>query len=287
MIIDFHTHTFPETIAGRVLEKLGKAAGVLPATNGTIPGLAASMKEAGITCCVNLPVMTSTGQVSSVNASLLREKEKLEADGILTFGGMHPDYENYKDELRHLASAGIQGIKLHPAYQKVDLDDIRMKRIIACASELGLITLVHAGIDVGLYDHNYSSVAQILTVLKEVQPEKFVLAHMGNWACWNEVESDLAGAPVFLDTAFSIGPLDAYPDVPAGPYSHVVLEDEDFLRIARKHGTKRILFATDSPWQPQKRYVERFCGIGLTEDEKKQILGENAGKLLGLPNQAV
>ncbi len=282
MVIDFHTHTFPEAISKRVLEKLGKAAGVLPATNGTASGLAASMKEAGITYSVNLPVMTSAGQVSSVNHNLLRDKETLGAEGILTFCGMHPDYENYKEELRCLARAGIKGIKLHPAYQKVDLDDIRMKRIIACASELGLITLIHAGIDIGLYDHNYSSVAQILAVIKEVRPEKFVLAHMGNWACWDEVESDLAGAPVFLDTAFSIGPLDAYPDVPAGPYSRVVLEDGDFLRIARKHGTERILFATDSPWQPQKRYVERFSGIGLTEDEKKQILGENAGRLLGI-----
>lgn len=287
MIIDFHTHTFPETIAKQVLEKLGKAAGVLPATNGAASGLAASMKEAGITYSINLPVMTKATQVSSVNQSLLREKEAREAEGILTFGGMHPDYEDYKNELRSLARSGILGIKLHPAYQKVDLDDIRMKRIIACASELGLVTLIHAGIDIGLYDHNYSSVAQILAVLKEVQPEKFVLAHMGNWACWDEVESDLAGAPVFLDTAFSIGPLDAYPDVPAGPYSRVVLGDEVFLRIARKHGVEQILFATDSPWQPQNRYVERFSGIGLTEEEKKQILGENARKLLGLPNETI
>lgn len=282
MIIDFHTHTFPEAISKRVLEKLGKAAGVLPATNGAASGLAASMKEAGITHSVNLPVMTTTEQVSSVNHSLLAGMEALAADGILTFGGMHPDYENYKDELRRLARAGIKGIKLHPAYQKVDLCDIRMKRIIACAAELGLITLIHAGIDIGLYDHNYSSVAQILTVLNEVRPEKFVLAHMGNWARWDEVESDLAGAPLFMDTAFSIGPLDPYPDAPKNPYSHVVLDDNAFLRIARKHGTDRILFATDSPWQPQKRYVERFRGLGLTQEEQRQIFGENAGRLLGL-----
>jgi len=49
MIIDFHTHIFPESISKRVLEKLGKAAGVLPATNGATSGLAASMKEAEVT----------------------------------------------------------------------------------------------------------------------------------------------------------------------------------------------------------------------------------------------
>ncbi len=282
MIIDFHTHTFPEAISGRVLQKLGKAAGVMPATDGTASGLSASMKEAGVTYSVNLPVMTTTEQVLSVNTNLIRAKKAMEADGILTFGGMHPDFENYRDELRRLTDAGIKGIKLHPAYQKVDLDDIRMKRIIACASELGFITLIHAGIDVGLYEHNYSSVAQILTLMKEVQPENFVLAHMGGWARWDEVEHDLVGAPLFMDTAFSIGPLDPYPDAPANPYSQVVLDDDAFLRIARKHGTNRILFATDSPWQPQKRYIERFSSIGLTPAEQEQILGENARKLLGL-----
>ena len=75
----------------------------------------------------------------------------------------------------------------HLAYQNVDLDDIRMMRIIDEASSQGLITLVHAGIDIGIYDHNYSSVAQILKLLKEVAPEKLVLAHMGNWGCWKDV----------------------------------------------------------------------------------------------------
>ncbi|MDE7324820.1 MAG: amidohydrolase family protein [Lachnospiraceae bacterium] len=282
-MIDFHVHTFPETISGRVLEKLGKAAGVMPATNGTAQGLSVSMKEAGVTYSVNLPVMTSTEQVLSVNNSLLQSKETWESMGILTFGGMHPDFSDYRGELHRLKESGILGIKLHPAYQRVDLDDIRMKRIIACASELGLITLIHAGIDIGLYEHNYSSVAQILSVLKEVRPEKFVLAHMGNWARWEEVERDLAGAPLFMDTAFSIGPLDAYPNAPSNPYSNIVLEDGAFLRIVKKHGTDRILFATDSPWQPQKRYVERFLNIGLTESEQRMVLGENAAKLLGLP----
>ncbi len=196
MIIDFHAHTFPETISERVLDKLGRAAGVMPATNGTVKGLSESMKEAGITYSINLPVMTNIGQVIPVNNGLLKDMETFISMGVLTFGGMHPDFSDYRGELCRLKNAGIKGIKLHPAYQMVDLDDIRMKRIISCASELGLITLIHAGIDISIYEHNYSSVAQILSVLKEVQPEKFVLAHMGNWARWEEVERDLAGAQI-------------------------------------------------------------------------------------------
>ena len=63
-----------------------------------------------------------------------------------------------------------------------------MMRIIDEASSQGLITLVHAGIDIGIYDHNYSSVAHILKLLKEVAPEKLVLAHMGNGAAGTKSE---------------------------------------------------------------------------------------------------
>ncbi|MGN0465754.1 MAG: amidohydrolase family protein [Lachnospiraceae bacterium] len=282
MIIDFHTHTFPEKISIKVMDKLSKVSGAIPDTTGSIPALVESMKNAKIDYSINLPVMTSPNQVVSVNTGLIESKQSMLESGIITFGGMHPDFIDYKAELKRLKREGIVGIKLHPAYQNMDLDDIRMMRIIASASELGLIVLIHAGYDIGIYDHNYSSVAHILKVLKEVQPEKFVLAHMGNWAFWNEVESDLAGAPVWLDSSFSIGPINQRQDGGVYPYNNVVLEDEDFLRLTRKHGIDKVLFATDCPWQGQKKYVERFQNIGLTKEEQHLFFAENAVKLLGL-----
>ena len=281
MIIDFHTHTFPEKIAEKVMYKLGRLSGIEPGTNGAASGLAASMREAKVDHSINLPVMTSAEQSVSVNDKLIQTKDTLDAEGIITFGGLHPDNENYKEILKKLKNAGIPGIKLHPAYQGVDVDDIRMERIIAQASDLGMIVLIHAGIDIGIYDRNYASVAQILHVIKYVQPEKFVLAHMGGWACWKDVERDLAGAPVWLDTAFTIGPITPHHEAAPGPYSRITMSDEDFLRLARKHGTDRILFATDSPWQEQPRYVKRFGELGLTEEEYRNIMGENALRLLG------
>ena len=128
---------------------------------------------------------------------------------------------------------------------------------------------------------NNASVAQILNVIRDVQPEKFVLAHMGGWACWEDVERDLAGAPVWLDTAFTIGPITPHHEAAPGPYSRITMADEDFLRLARKHGTDRILFATDSPWQEQPRYVKRFKELGLNDEEYEKIMSQNALHLLG------
>ena len=164
----------------------------------------------------------------------------------------------------------------------MDFDDIRMMRIIDCASELGLTILTHAGIDIGLYHHNYCSVEHILNVVDHVHPPKLVLAHMGGWGCWDEVERDLAGAPVFFDTAFSIGPITPNPEQTDRPYLEENLSDEDFVRITRKHGIDKILFATDSPWQEQQDYIERVRRTGLTPAEQELVLGKNARKLLSL-----
>ena len=282
MIIDFHTHTFPEKNSAKVVQKLGNLSHTLPFTDGSVRELLASMKEARVDYSVNLPVMTTVDQVEKVNNSLIQQREELFAQGIITFGGMHPDYDNYKEELSRLKRSGILGIKLHPAYQNVDLDDMRMMRIIDYASELGLIVLTHAGIDIGINDHNYCSVSHILKVIDQVHPPKFVLAHMGNWGCWKDVEQDLAGAPVWLDTAFGVGAITADPNQDEKPYLEENLSDEDFVRICRKHGVDRILFATDSPWQAQKDYIDRVRRTGLKQQELELVFSENARKLLSL-----
>ncbi|MGN0298016.1 MAG: amidohydrolase family protein [Lachnospiraceae bacterium] len=280
MIIDFHTHTFPEKISAKVVDKLGKTAHTAHFTDASIPSLINSMVRARVDYSVNLPVMTTTEQVEKVNHSLMAQAEELRQRGIITFGGMHPNFAYYKDELKYLHDGGILGIKIHPAYQNVDFDDIRMKRIIDYASQLGLIVVTHAGIDIGIYDHNYASVPMILNVLEEVQPTKLVLAHMGNWACWDEFEKDLAGAPVYIDTAFSLGPITPNPEQQESPYLTSNLSDEAFVRLVRKHGIEKVLFATDSPWEDQKEYISRIHQTSLTEKEKEYIFEKNAKRLL-------
>ncbi len=282
MIIDFHVHTFPDAISANVLAKLSRMSHTEYFTDGSVDGLTASMKEASVDYSVNLPVMTRPDQVEKVNSALIQQKEALARQGILTFAGMHPDYDNYKQELLRIQQNGIPGIKIHPAYQNTAIDDIRMMRIIDQASALGLIVLTHAGVDIGIYDRNYASVGQILKVIDEVHPAKLVLAHMGNWGCWQDVERDLAGADVWLDTAFAIGPITPDRAHSGTPYLSDNLSDDAFVRIVNKHGADKILFATDSPWESQKDYVQRVDRQKLTPRQKELIFSANAAKLLGL-----
>ena len=283
MIIDMHTHIFPRHIAEKTAEKLGTAAHIRPHTDGTLYGLLVSMRHHGIAYSVTQPAVTNPDSVEHLNNTIIERLPSMQDQGILPFGGMHPDYPHVRRELLRLKNAGVRGIKLHPAYQRADLDDPRNLQILYEASDLGMIVLTHAGVDISVNGYDYASVEHVLHVLKEVQPQKLVLAHMGGWGNWAQVESDLAGAPVWLDTAFTYGRLDPYPGMEPSPHKNTVLSPEAFVRLCRRHGIHKILFGTDSPWQDQGEYVARLQAIGLTAAEQEAVLGKNAAKLLELP----
>lgn len=260
MIIDFHTHMFPDKIAQGTIDFLAGICKVKPYTDGTYAGLRASAEEAGIDLCVALPAVTKVSQVESINRFAARYQEK----PILSFGGIHPACENYKEILRQVKDMGMKGIKLHPDYQDMYFNDIRYKRLIAYASELGLIVSVHAGVDPKCPEDVHCTPRMAREVIKEVQPEKLVLAHLGGNLLWDEIERELVGLNVFFDTGVIL--------------DHISLEQ--FLRIVRNHGTDKILFATDSPWKGQKEFVKMLSDMPLEQSEKEQIFSGNACRLL-------
>lgn len=158
------------------------------------------------------------------------------------------------------------GIKLHPDYQGVEFNDIRYKRIVSYASELGMIIQVHAGVDIGLPDPVHCTPAMSLEVIHETGADKLVLAHFGGWKMWDEVEELLVGEAVYFDTSF----IQDY------------INKAQFERMVLAHGADRILFATDSPWSGQRASVDWIQSCDLDDDTKEKIFHINAEKLLGI-----
>ena len=66
MIIDFHTHIFPDEIAPKVVSRLASIIGMEPSIDGTVQGLRASMEKGGVNVSVILPVITAPHQFESV-----------------------------------------------------------------------------------------------------------------------------------------------------------------------------------------------------------------------------
>lgn len=262
MIVDFHTHVFPSAMAEKTIQALYQAGNMKPYTDGTLDGLKRSMEQAGIDLSVVLPVMTRQGQFSGIHA--FAEEINCQESRVLSFGGIHPEAEDFREEIKKLKVMGFAGIKIHPDYQKTYIDDIRYLRILDLAAEEGLIVVTHAGFDPISPDRIHASVERIEEVLRQVDSGRLVLAHIGGMNSWDAVEERLAGANVYFDLS----------QLPK-------MDGEQFRRICRKHGAGRLLFASDSPWVGQEETLRCLQEMQLTEEENRQILGENALGLLG------
>lgn len=280
MVIDFHTHTFPDKIAAATIELLKQKSRTENFSDGTTHGLSEQLKKNGIDLAVVLPVVTNPLKTAKINDAAALVNERTAETHVFSFGGMHPDTPDYKSELKHIAALGLKGIKLHPAYQQVDLDDIRYERIVGYADELGLIVSVHGGVDIGI-EGDWSTPARARKLFDDVKPRKLVMAHMGGWMMWNDVKKYLCGQPLYLDTSFSCGSFGYQSSVPQSERLQPLTEEE-FTEIIRLHGADKVLFGTDSPWSDHAAQLALIRRQPLSEEEKRQILGENAKKLLQL-----
>lgn len=276
MIIDFHTHIFPDNIAHRAVYNLEFTGRVVAYTDGTLEELRLSMKEAGVTHSVVLPIVTKPSQFRHINEfahSITHEEPDEEGLSIISFGGIHPASTNYKEELHIIKQMGLKGIKLHPTYQNTYIDDTGYERIIDYATQLGLLVSIHCGRDLGFPKQVNATPRRLRRMIQDVFPggsaENLILAHLGGHDMENESEHLLVGGNYYMDLAYIL---------------RLALPSQ-ILRMCRKHGIDKILFATDSPWSGQKEDMEYIRKIGFTEEELEKILYKNGARLLGLPCQ--
>ncbi|MDP4093020.1 MAG: amidohydrolase family protein [Bacillota bacterium] len=262
MIIDFHVHCFPDALAPKAVQLLAKRAGTPPRLNGMVGDIKSSMNKAGVDYSVILPIATKPEQTKTIN----NWAAQIQGEKIVSFGSIHPDYLNWKDELKKIKELGLKGIKFHPDYQDFFVDDRKMYPIYEEAFKRDLVVIFHAGVDIGLPAPYHCEPEMLKKILKDLKGGRIVAAHMGGHSYWDDVEKYLVGEDIYFDTAYSIK----------------VIETDQTLRIIRGHGSDKILFATDSPWTDQKEEIERMKGFGLTEKEYNSIMGDNARKLLNM-----
>ena len=282
MIIDIHAHTFPEKIASHALGVLSHNSHTRPFTDGTIPGLKASMREAGVTCSVVQPVATKPEQVTRINDTAMKINAEGESTGVYSFGGIHPFFDDCRGELARISGAGIKGVKIHPVYQGLNVDDEHYADILRFSGELGLIVMIHAGWDIGFPGDDSALPERIARALDMAGDVRVILAHMGGWRCWAEAVKLFAGREnVYVDSAFSLGRF--YPNGDgyySGGNECDMLNDDEFAGMVRAFGSERVIFGTDSPWASQSECVNAVMSLSLSDNEKRNILYNNAVNIL-------
>lgn len=264
MIIDFHTHIFPENLAERALTALLSNIDelFLPITDGTKRSLLQHMDKSGVTLSIIQPVLTKPSQFTTLNTWAA----ELNSDRLVAFGSINPHSADYRRDIDFIVDLGLKGLKFHCEYQDFFIDAPEMLRIYDYALSRDLIILHHAGGDPGYNPPFKSSPKRFAAIADAMRGGVMVAAHFGGYQEWDDVERYLVGKNIYLDTSMGF---EYFPQ-------------EQFIRIVRSHGADKILFASDSPWSDATDELRRLAALPLTDSERQLILGDNAKKVLRL-----
>ena len=274
MIIDFHTHNFPDALAPRAIAAMVENLRhqFVPFGDGTLACQLAAAKVDGIDRCVMCPIATKPSQADVILRTALDIRDgalgEEAARVIIPLASVHPADPEFKLKLKAIADAGIPGIKLHPYYQGFRLGDPSVFPFFAAVRDLGLVVIVHCGFDHGFPDEPMScGPTEIAALLKSVPGlgPLFVAAHLGGHLGSPSGATDmLLESGCLIDTAC----LEMLQDAP------------EPIRIMETWPTERVLFGTDYPWNRQRRLVEWVKAHRLAADYEA-IFHENAERILG------
>jgi len=254
MIVDCHTHIFADEIAPKAMEALHAAYQAAPVALPTVAGVLAHMAQSGVDRSVICPVATKPSQVQPINDWLL----SLHEPRLVPFGAIHPHCADAGAELDRLERAGVKGLKLQPFFQQFVLDDPRVAALLDLIADRFLL-LMHAGDEIFPLPEIQPTPERLARLLDRFPKLRMIAAHAGGYRLWNEVERDLVGRNLLFDISYTT---DKAPV-------------EQLRRIVLAHGTDKILWGSDFPWQSQMMALQGLRALGLSVAQERAILGGN------------
>jgi len=260
MIIDFHAHIFPAKIADKASKSIGDFYTSPMEYNGSVEKLLESGSKIGVSKYIVHSTATKAPQVEAINNFII-EEAALHKE-FIGFGSIHPDYENFEEELKRIKAAGLKGIKLHADFQKFQMDDSKMDPIYEVLTSLNMPVLAHAGD----YRYDFSGPKRILNVINKHPKLQMIAAHFGGYTEWENSVKYLVGKKVFFDTSSTLWKLPV----------------ETAMEMIRNHGVENFFFGSDYPMWDHEGEMERFNKLSLNSNDKDAILYKNACNLLNL-----
>jgi len=263
-VFDIHTHTYPEAIADRAVENLGRFYDFVPEGRGTYADLSAHAAECNVGGFLLFSVATNAHQVEKVNSTIAALAESSRAEGYTTvgFAGMHQDFPDFEGEMKRAYGLGLRGVKLHPDIQGIDIDDPKLLPLYEML-EGWMPVYFHIGDDRPQY--RFSEPRKLRRVLDMFPKLEVVAAHLGGYKAADEAIEFLAGHErVWYDTSSALW----------------YLSTAEAERIIGHLGHERIMFGSDYPVMYPLSDFARFMALSMTDAQREDILWNNAMRFL-------
>jgi len=167
---------------------------------------------------------------------------------------MVPELERAIDQLH------LRAIKIYPPYTPYPLNHPTWDPIYQFAHERSLAVIAHTGSEA-------SAEPRFLTEVAPRFPNaKFVAGHSGNTEPYRSQAIDAArhNPNVYLETCSTFR-------------SPGVIEE-----LVEKAGADRVLFGSDTPLMDPRSQIGKIITAAISDADKRQVLGDNARRLLSL-----
>ncbi|MDT4936249.1 MAG: uncharacterized protein QOK11_4141 [Pseudonocardiales bacterium] len=261
MIIDAHCHVWPGHIAAQVLAS--RPSNLDPVHDGTLDGLQRTMDAAGIDHAMCLGVAAVARTVERTNEFI----GSVDRARFTPFGTVHPELA-IEVNLKSLRDNGIRGVKLHPLFQELSLDDPRVIDLLHGLAGDDVTVITHAGAG-GTDAANERGTPTALRAALDAVPElRLIACHFGGFHQLDEAEELIVGSRAYLETSW--------------PPRLGDLDKERIRSLIRRHGADRVVFGSDWPMADPAAEIASVRALGLDAAETDAILGNTLAGVLGL-----
>ena len=261
MLIDIHTHIYPDKIARKAADSVRDfydLEGSLQ-MDGTVDMLLKRGAEAGISHFVVLPVSNGPTHVRSINNFILEQTKT--HDNFIGFGTVHAAMENIEEEVDRILSVGLKGIKMHPDSQRFNIDDERLFPVYD-AIRGRIPVLLHMGDQ----RYDFSHPARLRKVLAQFPDLQVIAAHFGGYSMFETARENLEDTPCVFDISSAM----------------MFMQPGEAEGYINRYGAERMAYGTDYPlWDPVTE-VQRFRRLKLTGEQFDQISYKTAQRILNL-----
>ncbi|MFA5657783.1 MAG: amidohydrolase family protein [Oscillospiraceae bacterium] len=259
-IFDAHTHIFPEKIADKAAVAIGDFYGIPMKYSGHSRKLIKSGSKIGVRKYLVCSTATVPEQTEKINDFIIEEC-RLHSE-FIGFGTLHPDTENMDTEIEKMLKNGLRGVKLHPDFQKFNIDDEKAMNIYKKLAGV-LPVLIHMGDD----RYDYSSPERLYRVKQKLPELEVFAAHFGGYQRWEEAAQYLLSLDnIHFDTSSTLG----------------MISVEYAQKIVSRFDTDKLLFGTDFPMWDHEEELKRFFRLELSDEVNKKILSENFKRIFNI-----
>ena len=253
-IIDTHAHIFPDKIAQKAVKSISDFYdGTVMTHIGSSEELIKSGNAIGVEKYLVFSTATAVHQVESINSFIIEQTKQYEQ--FIGLGTMFTGYENFENVLNRLKDNGINGIKLHPEFQRFNFDSQELYPLFDALVSMNMFVLTHAGD----YRFEYSHPHRIAKIAKAFPGLNIIAAHFGGWSQWDIALNCLNLPNVYVDTSSTI-------EFDGDKYAKRAFEIFD---------NSHIFFGTDYPMWDHEKELENIKRLGLSEEVFENIMYNN------------